>query len=102
MTSNIEQSIIQHHPKEHGGHKSIQFKDEGAPANPFANAAQARRKAEESDGIDAVSIEIDTATYTNPETNEIKLKEMFHKAKDMMEQLLWLERNVDYVLDYRS
>ena len=84
---------IPHHPKEHYGRKSIQFKDEGAPANPFAFAALARSKASDSDGNDTVMTEIeDTATSTNPEGTEIPcqqekdLETIDHEEQEHMEQ----------------
>ena len=82
-----------HHPKEHYGHKSIQFKDAGAPANPFAIAALARSKASERDVNATVVTEIeDIATSTNPGGIEIScqqekdLETINHEEQEQMEQ----------------
>ena len=84
---------IRHHPKEHYDHKSMQFKDAGAPANPFAIAALARSKALESDVNATVVTEIeDIATSTNPEgikfscQQEKDLQTIDHVEQEQMEQ----------------
>ena len=84
---------IRHHPKEHYGHRCIQLKDAGTPANPFAIAALAQSKASDSDVNDTVMTEIEnTATSTNPEGIDIPcqqekdLETIDHKDQEHKEQ----------------